>query len=604
MDRYPVQRLLDELHARYMDLTDGNLASYIPELAAMDPSRFAISLVTADGFGYDAGDKEARFTIQSVSKAIVYGLALEDWGHAEVLRRIGVEPSGDPFNSITFDESNNRPFNPMVNAGAIAAAALIKGKDKAERRARMLATFERFVGHPVDIDVRVYRSEIETGHRNRAIAYLELNAGMIEGNVEEHLDLYFMQCSILVTARDLAVMAATLANGGINPVTGERALRTDHVRDVLSVMTTCGMYDFAGGWQFNVGLPAKSGVGGGIMAVQPGQLGIGVFSPLLDASGNSVRGVRVCRDLSHQLCLHMLAHRGNARTVVRRSYRVSEIRSKRQRRTQEVALLDREGHRIVVYELQGDLSFPSLESLSRRVVQDLDSAETFILDARRMLWLDAVAGEILRRLAERLRAHGRRLIICELPPAIAAAMLEEVVGAEVADNLDASLEAAEDALLLRLGGAEISEEDELDLAQLDILSQLSPADLDRLRPHLAAGRYQAGDVIVREGEPADRLYLITRGRAEISVAVGSGRRRLGTIEAGNLFGELALFSGGRRTADVIALGEVTCWVLARAELDLLGESRPDLQIQLLTLVGQALAERLRRANAEIRALSQ
>jgi glutaminase len=290
--------------------------------------------------------------------------------------------------------------------------------------------------------------------------------------------------------------------------------------------------------------------------------------------------------------------------VVRRSYRVAEIRSKRQRRAQETALLDREGHRIVVYELQGDLSFPSLESLSRRVIQDLDSAECFILDARRMLWLDAVAGEILRRLAERLRAHGRRLIICELPPSVAGVMLEEVVGAEVSADLDATLEAAEDALLQRLAGPDVAEENELDLAELDILSRLAPADLGLLRPYLVSGSYRAGEPIVTEGEPADRLYFITRGRAEISVAVGAGRRRLGTIEAGNLFGELALFSGGRRTADVVALGEVSCCVLARADLDRLGQTSPRLQIELLTLVGQALAERLRRANAEIRALSQ
>ena len=504
--------------------------------------------MTADGFGYDAGDKEARFTIQSVSKAIVYGLALEDWGHDEVLRRIGVEPSGDPFNSITFDESNNRPFNPMVNAGAIAAAALIKGRDKAERRARMLATFERFVGHPVDIDVRVYRSEIETGHRNRAIAYLELNAGMIEGNVEEHLDLYFLQCSILVTARDLAVMAATLANGGINPVTGERALRADHVRDVLSVMTTCGMYDFAGGWQFNVGLPAKSGVGGGIMAVQPGQLGIGVFSPLLDASGNSVRGVHVCRDLSQQLCLHMLAHRGNARTVVRRSYRVAEIRSKRQRRAQETALLDREGHRIVVYELQGDLSFPSLESLTRRVIQDLDSAECFILDARRMLWLDAVAGELLGRLAERLRAHGRRLVICELPrrsPAHARGG-RGCRGHRRSRRHARGRRGRAAAAPGRRGGRRRARSWPWPRSTSWPVSR--PPTSTCCAPISWPAAIGAGEVIVTEGEPADRLYLITRGRAEISVAVGAGRRRLGTIEAGNVFGELALFSGGRRTA--------------------------------------------------------
>ena len=390
----------------------------------------------------------------------------------------------------------------------------------------------------------------------------------------------------------------------INPVTGQRALRADHVRDVLSVMTTCGMYDFAGGWQFTVGLPAKSGVGGGIMAVQPGQLGIGVFSPLLDASGNSVRGVHVCRDLSQQLCLHMLAHRGNARTVVRRSYRVAEIRSKRQRRAQETALLDREGHRIVVYELQGDLSFPSLESLTRRVIQDLDSAECFILDARRMLWLDAVGGRAAGpagRAAARARPPPDHL---RAAPSVAGVMLEEVVGAEVTTDLDATLEAAEDALLQRLAGAGAAGERGAGPGRDGHPGPSRPADLDLLRSHLMPGRYRAGEVIVSEGEPADRLYLIARGRAEISVAVGAGRRRLGTIEAGNMFGELALFSGGTphrrrdRAGRGALLGAVarptsTGWADEPAPADRAADpGRP------------GLAERLRRANAEIRALSQ
>ena len=602
-DRFPVQRLLDELYDRYRDLEDGRLACYIPELASVDPDRFAIALVTADGFAYDAGDRDERFTIQSVSKAIVYGLALEDWGRDEVLRRIGVEPSGDPFNSISFDEANNRPYNPMVNAGAIAATSLIKGRDHAERRARMMATFERFVGHPLAIDERIYRSELATGHRNRAIAYLELNAGMIEGDVEAHLDLYFQQCSILVTAHDLAVAAATLANGGLNPVTGERALKADHVRDVLSVMTSCGMYDFAGEWQLSVGLAAKSGVGGGIIAVEPGELGIGVFSPLLDGSGNSCRGVRVCRDLSQQLCLHMLNHRGHARTVVRRSYRLAEVRSRRRRCPQEAELLDREGHRIMVYELQGDLSFPSLESLTRRVMQDLDGAETIILDARHVLWLGALAAEMLARLAERLRAHGRRLIICELPEAIAGGELEEVVGAQVALDLDTTLEAAEDALLRRLGGAVGQGEAELGLAGVDMLAGLGPDDLGRLQAVLTPLRRAADETIVREGDPADRLYLVVRGRAEMSVAADGSRRRLGSIEAGNVFGAQSLFVAGPCTADIVARGEVRCWTLTRAALDRLGATSPGLQVELLTRAGRALADNLRRATVEVRALT-
>ncbi|MFO1071829.1 MAG: glutaminase A [Geminicoccaceae bacterium] len=607
-DRYPVQRLLDELYDRYRDLDDGRLASYIPELAAVDPDRFAISLVTADGFAYDTGDREARFTIQSVSKAIVYGLALEDWGHDEVLRRIGVEPSGDPFNSISFDEANNRPYNPMVNAGAIAATSLIRGRDLAERQARLLATFERCVGRPLAIDEGVYRSELATGHRNRAIAYLELNAGMIEGDVEAHLDLYFWQCAILVTAHDLAVTAATLANGGLNPITGERALKAENVRDVLSVMTSCGMYDFAGEWQLSVGLAAKSGVGGGIIAVEPGELGIGVFSPLLDESGTSCRGVRVCRDLSQQLGLHMLNHRGHARTVVRRSYRLAEVRSHRRRGPQETALLDREGHRIVVYELQGDLSFPSLESLTRQVIQELGTAETVILDARRVLWLGALAAEILARLAERLRAQGRRLIICELPEAVLGGELEEVVGARIAGDLDATLEAAEDALLRRLAGPAACGEArpaaaELPLEEVDLLAGLADADLASLRAVLVPMRWAAGELLVREGEPADRLHLVVAGRAEMSIAASAGRRRLGSIEAGSVLDAQALFVTSRATADVQACGEVRCWVLTRHALDRLGETNPRLQTEILTRAGCAVAENLRRANAEVRALT-
>jgi glutaminase len=165
--------------------------------------------------------------------------------------------------------------------------------------------FQRYVGHPVSVDMAVFTSERATGHRNRAIAHLMLNFGMIDARVDEALDLYFKQCSVLVTCRDLAMMGATLANQGVNPLTGERAIAAEYVRDVLSVMYTCGMYDYAGEWAYRVGLPAKSGVGGGILAVVPGQAGIGVFSPRLDVHGNSVRGIRVCEDLSERFGLHI-----------------------------------------------------------------------------------------------------------------------------------------------------------------------------------------------------------------------------------------------------------------------------------------------------------
>ena len=269
----PVWQYLQTLHDKHKANRTGRLANYIPELDRVDPDQFGISFVTMDGYIYEAGDANALFTIQSVSKAIIYALALEDHGREEVLRKIGVEPSGEAFNSIVFDEKNNRPFNPMVNAGAIASTALVKGASHAERLERILDMFQNFAGRRLTMDEAVYRSESSTGHRNRAIAFLELNSGMIGGNVEDHLDLYFRQCSLLVNTVDLAIIGATLANGGVNPLTGERAVAAEHIRSVLSVMNTCGMYDYAGGWQFDVGLPAKSGVGGGISAVLPGHLG-------------------------------------------------------------------------------------------------------------------------------------------------------------------------------------------------------------------------------------------------------------------------------------------------------------------------------------------
>jgi glutaminase len=305
----PFRAYLTDLHAQVLPLRDGRVADYIPELAKANPDHFAISVVTVGGEQFNVGDSSVRFTIQSVSKPFVYGLALEDKGREQTLSRVGVEPTGDAFNSIIkLDEQSGRPHNPMVNAGAIAIAGLIDGRDATERMNRMLDMLRRYMGRDVTVDASVLTSERATGHRNRAIAHLMINFGMLdEKTIGETLDLYFAQCSLLVTSQDLAVMGATLANEGVNPVTGERALDAQYVQDVLSVMLTCGMYDFSGEWFYRVGLPAKSGVGGGIVGVVPGRLGIGVFSPLVDTRGNSVRGIEVFERLSKLFGLHLFA---------------------------------------------------------------------------------------------------------------------------------------------------------------------------------------------------------------------------------------------------------------------------------------------------------
>lgn len=300
-----VSSALGSLHERYKDCNDGRLADYIPELAKADPDTFAISLVTVDGEAFEVGDHESTFTIQSLSKPFTHALALADHGREYVMARVGVEPSGDSFDSIIRLDANNRPHNPMVNAGAIAVTSMIRGDSQQQRLDRMLEMLGKTMGRTPSIDEAVYESERTTGHRNRAMAHLMLNFGIIDGDVEEALNLYFKQCSVLVTAKDMATMAATLANGGVNPITHERCVQSEYIRDVLTVMHTCGMYNYAGEWAYTVGLPAKSGVSGGIIAVVPGQFGICVYSPPVDERGNSVRGINVFEDLSRNSGMHI-----------------------------------------------------------------------------------------------------------------------------------------------------------------------------------------------------------------------------------------------------------------------------------------------------------
>jgi glutaminase len=301
----PLRELLQEMYAKHVGNTDGRVASYIPELANADPSSFAIVIATTNGQIFEVGDSKKMFTIQSISKPFTYGLALDDHGLDHVLSKVGVEPTGEAFNAIVLDEQSNRPFNPMVNAGAIATADLIKGKDFPDRVKRLLAMFRRYASRDIHVDNSVFMSERMTGHRNRAIGHLMLNFGMVGPQIEESLELYFQQCSILVNCLDLAVMGSTLANAGINPQTGERAIQAEYVKYLLSIMLSCGMYDYAGEWAYRVGIPAKSGVSGGIVGVVPGHFGIAVYSPALDQKGNSVRGIEVFKDLSQRFGMHV-----------------------------------------------------------------------------------------------------------------------------------------------------------------------------------------------------------------------------------------------------------------------------------------------------------
>lgn len=304
MDKHELQVVIEGLHDRYASLSEGQVATYIPELGKADPEAFGIALVSSDGQVFKTGDCDVPFTIQSISKPFTFGLAIEAYGADRVSKHVGVEPSGDAFNAIELQNGTNRPFNPMVNSGAITVTALLHAKYGDDTFDVILDRLSQAAGRQLDVDESVFESERRTGHRNRAIAHLLLNFGMVHDEAEEALDVYFRQCSVLVTCRDLATMGATLSNMGRHPSSDEMVFDLKSTRAMLAIMFTCGMYDYSGEWAYRVGVPAKSGVAGGVMAVVNRQLGIATYSPRLDERGNSRRGIEVCVELASRFGLH------------------------------------------------------------------------------------------------------------------------------------------------------------------------------------------------------------------------------------------------------------------------------------------------------------
>jgi glutaminase len=601
----PIQQYLDDLHAQLQPLRTGAVADYIPELARADPEWFGIAIVTVDGHVYQVGDTRVPFTIQSISKPLVYGIALEDCGLATVLGRVGVEPSGEAFNSISLDPGSNRPLNPMINAGAIATAGLVQGRGVDERLARVLERFSRYAGHALTVDDTVYRSERDTGHRNRAICHMLRNFGMLPDPPEEALDLYFRQCSILVDCRDLALMAATLANNGVNPITGVVALKSENVERLLSVMTTCGMYDYAGSWIYEVGMPAKSGVGGGILAVLPGQLGIGVFSPRLDAKGNSVRGIETCRRLSQDFRLHVFNGARSAPSVIRARYDGTSVRSTRLRDEPSATVLDEAGAAISVYELHGDLVFGTAEI----VVSELlgRQSDVFILDMKRVFTVDAASVRLFADLCRNLNDVGKFLFFTytEDKYAFVRDLRRRAGPAQAPDPFtfgdnDHALEWAENRLLAQPHVNPSAST----LGQQELLRGLVAEELRFLHGLLAVREFAAGQQILRQDDHAEEIYFIETGEVSVSLPVGTRRKRLIILAPGMAFGELGLIESAYRSADVHAETATRCQVLTRAELDAQpGELAAAIRQKLLVNLNRLLARNLRAANSEIRALA-
>ncbi len=378
--------------------TSGELAGYIPELAAADPERLAAVFATVDGKVHGAGDVDVAFTIQSISKPFVYAMALSDRGFDRVLAKVGVEPSGEAFNEISLENGTGRPRNPMINAGAITAHSLAGPENlkPAERVDRVVHGLSAFAGRQLAVDETVCVSEMENAHRNLAIAHMLRSHGILTEDPRAVVDGYIRQCSVLVTTRDLATMAATLANRGVNPLSGEQVVDEVVVRQVLSVMATCGMYDAAGDWATQVGIPAKSGVAGGLIGALPGQLGIATFSPRLDSHGNSVRGVTLFERFSSDMGLHVMEVPPTARAVVR---------SNRVRGEGADA--------IRVVRLQGGIRFAGAERIVREIVESAPSEPRVVLDVSLVHSIDDVARRMLLEVARRLTLDGHQVYLVD-----------------------------------------------------------------------------------------------------------------------------------------------------------------------------------------------
>ncbi|AWB83113.1 glutaminase [Corynebacterium liangguodongii] len=304
----PVPEYLEQLLESVRDDTSGAVADYIEALRQADPDKLGLALCTTSGHLYSVGDDDYEFSIQSISKPFAYALALEENGPRAVHKVVGVEPSGDAFNAISLDSETNRPSNPMINAGALAVNQLINGSNSSveDRVEKIRAFFSELAGRELSIDEAIVDNELSSAHRNLAIAHLLCEFGMVQDSPEDAVNSYTQQCAIQVTVKDLAVMAATLAGGGVQPVTGKRVVSAEAARVTQAVMTSAGMYDGSGRWMVNVGIPAKSGVSGGLIGTMPGQLGIASLSPRLNDRGNSVRGVKLFRELSSALGLNLM----------------------------------------------------------------------------------------------------------------------------------------------------------------------------------------------------------------------------------------------------------------------------------------------------------
>jgi glutaminase len=577
-----VHDLVASVHAACLDDRSGDILRGIPALENVDPDSFGICLATADGHVYEVGDTRLPFCIQSISKPFTYGIALADQGVDAVDAKIDVEPSGELFNEISLDPLTHRPRNPMINAGALVAASLVGETTPEVQVARINRVYSAYAGRELTLDEDIFASQLESGHRNRAIGHMLREFGILEGDPNVAHEVYLRACSTMVTCRDLSVMGSTWANSGVNPLTGEQVLPPDLTERVLSVMSTCGMYDAAGAWFAQVGLAAKSGVGGGILAVLPGQLSIAAFSPRLDRHGNSVRAFRACRQLSRDLELHELHVARAAQSAIRDCYDIVEEPSAIRRPEADRRVLEQHGNKARIYEAHGDLLFAGGESVVREIGEacERDGLEVLVLDVRRVTDVSDVSRRLLSALGGFLREQGCLGAVVD-PDGLLNIEARGDRAARVFETLADATTWCEDWLIQRYGEDRPAEE-EFDLRSHPVLMQVAPRVADELERRLQPRRYADGELIVAEGDTEAGVFLIMRGRVRSSLVTASGStRNLATLTAGTCFGEVYVVTDHPHPLSMHAHGPVELVELTRDDYTKISKEDPGLWAGLL-----------------------
>lgn len=624
----PLHRYLSEMLENLRPMSSGTVNPVTEVATSPDVDKVGLTITTVNGHQYSAGDTDHKFAIQSIAKIFAYGLALDDLGPTEVGKKVDVEPSGDPFNEISLQENSGRPDNPMINAGAIATVGLIKGKGGTDRITRISRHMELAAeGSPNELEINrtVYHAENMAGHRNRALAWLLRSFEIIDSDPEPVVQDYFLECSMDITTENLSMMAATLANKGVNPVTGKEIFSEETTRQVLAVMMTCGMYDAAGNWMIDIGLPAKSGVDGGIMVVVPGQLGIGVYSAPLDSHGNSVRGAAAIRRVTRDLGLHYADAAPLGGSTLRAHYSLADASLGVVRSTELSRITSQFGDHCQILEVSGDLGFAETETMARTIVEMDNEVSMVVIDFQGVDDFGRAAVLMLASLTSSWRENGKDIIFIDwgetlveslldytsvrddlyLPdprekakaasaghidlPGDADAVDEEISGEfRLFDNRSAALEWVELRLAQRYARQILQTDDaprEPDTAP--VFEFLDDHDVDVLAGYMELRSYTADTVIRRVGQPFGGIYFVRSGRVELaSEGRGDARYRHVYLSPGTTFGEFALSYTGRQLTTIRAVDDVEVLVLSAQKIASIEKSNPQLAVRLWTAIAR------------------